>query len=64
MHRQLLSLCLNSHSHAPVTSETIRKCIIQLVCLLVSRIHLSNLLFLLLGSTCFYEKMSLGNKKL
>ena len=52
--------CLNSHSHAPATSEKTRKCRIQLL----SRIYLLNLLVLLLGSTCFNEKMSLRNKKL
>ena len=47
-------LCLDSQSHAPVTSETIKKCRIQLV----SRMHFSNLLVLLLGSTCFHESVS------
>ena len=53
-------LCLNNHSHAPATSYTIKKCRKQLV----SRMYLSNLLALLLGSTFFYEKVSLRNKKL
>ena len=53
-------LSLDSNSHAPATSETIKKCSI----LLVLRIYLSNLLVLLLGITCFYRKMFLRNKRL
>ena len=53
-------LYLDSHSHAPATSEILKECRIYLV----SRIYLSNLLVLLLGSTCFYEKASLRNKRL
>ena len=48
------------HSHGPATSKAIKKCRIQLV----SRIYLSNLLALLLGSTCFYEKVPRRNKRL
>ena len=33
-------MCLNSYSHAPITSEAIKKCIIQLA----SRLYLPNLL--------------------
>ena len=54
MHRATSKfLCLYSHSHAPATCETIKNCRIQLV----SRIYLSNLSALLLGSTCFYESV-------
>ena len=61
MHRATFKfLCLDSLSHAPVTSEKTRKCRIQLV----SRIYLSSLLVLLVGSTCFYENVSLKNKRL
>ena len=52
-------LCLDSHSHGPAKSGTLKKCRI----LLVSRIYLSNLLVLLLGSTCFYEKVPRRNKR-
>ena len=46
MHRATFKfLYLNIQSHAPATSETIKKCIIQLA----SRIYLFNLLALLLG---------------
>ena len=53
-------LCLDSHNHAPVTSEKIKKCRIHLL----SRIYLSNALVLLLGSTCFDEKVPLCSKRL
>ena len=50
VHRATLKfLC---HNHAPATSEAIKKCRIYLV----SRMYLPNILALLLGSTCFYEK--------
>ena len=46
-------LCLDSHSRAPATTEALKKCRI----VLGSIIYLSTLLVLLLGSTCFYEKV-------
>ena len=53
MHRATSKfLCLISHSHAPATIETIKKCRIQLVWI----IYLFNPLVLLLGSTCSMKK--------
>ena len=53
MHQATLKfLCLDSHSQASATSETIKKCSILLVLIM----HLPNLLVLLLGSVCLYEK--------
>ena len=49
-------LCLDNRSHAPATSETLKKC----RKLLVSGIYLSNLLVLLLGismKNCLEEKI-------
>ena len=64
MHRATSKfLCLYSHSHAPATSETIKK-VKNIKIQLVSRIYLSNPLVLILGSTCFYENVSLRNNKL
>ena len=53
-------LCLDSHSYAPATNETIKKCRIYPLL----RIYLPNLLVLLLGSTCFCEKVCLRSKRL
>ena len=60
VHRTTLNFCVSIVSHASAASETIKKCRIQLM----SRIYLSNLLIILLGRTCLYEKMSRRNKKL
>ena len=50
----------SSNRYALAKSETIKNCRIWHV----SRIYLSNLFVLILGSPCFHEKVSVRNKRL
>ena len=61
MHRATSKfLCHYSHSYAPATSETSAE-YKNIACL--GNVFVQSLV-LLLGRTCFYEKMSLRNRRL
>ena len=53
-------LCLDSHSHAHATSEPIKK--VKNIAYVENTF--AQYVSLLLGSTCFYEKVPLRNRKL